>query len=266
MDYAGPDRGSMTRFFFLTLLCGLLTAQQPPSSQTGTTMPHINSTVQNVIAPVWEHDAEGNYVNGLRSDHEALKPISMVILLQGNSTMEPMLLTVSTMGNLIGPMIVGDRDEARVVACDARLGTLQEFTSNPDKIIVAVYPGSTANRMVDAYEEAARMLCSRLPKRRRIILMIGDKYDIGSETRWRDTLSNMQLANVTVYAVDMSWLLNAPTPDVRLDTRQTTTVPMPFSMPATPTTVMQTYGTEGDSATFLPLLLKIDKGAKSIFK
>jgi len=128
-----------------------------------------------VIAPVWVYDAEGNYVNGLRRDQfhlydngkeqninvdEVFEPISMVILLQANSAMEHMLPMMSKIGNLIGPMIIGDRGEAAVVAYDASLRTLQEFTSDPDKITAAVKkvnPGGTANRMVDAYEKAARM-------------------------------------------------------------------------------------------------------------
>jgi hypothetical protein len=31
--------------------------------------------------------------------------------------------------------------------------------------------------------------------------MVGEKYDMGSEARERETLINMQLANITVYAV-----------------------------------------------------------------
>jgi len=247
-------------------------------------MPRINSTLQNAIVPACVYDDEGNYGNGVRSDQfhlcdnnkgqiikwdEVFEPILMVISPQANSAVEHMLPTVSEIGNLIGPMIPSDRGEAAVVACGARLRTLQEFTSDPDRVAAAVYAGSTANYMVDACDAAARMPCSRLPPRRRIILMIGEQYDIASEARKLETRIEMQLANITVYAVDRSWLLNnlnAPTPDVWPDPRQTATVLMPFNMPATPTTVMQAYGTEGDSVAFLPLLQKIDKAAKSILK
>jgi len=277
----------MIRFLLLTFFCGWLEAQQPPLAQPDGTLPKLSITVQNVIAPVWVYDEKGGYVNGLRPDQfhlydngkeqnlkvdEAYEPISMVILLQANAAVEHMLPAVAKIGNMIGPLIIGDRGEAAVVAYDHRLRTLQEFTSDPDKISAAVkkiYPGSSSNRVVDAYEEATRMLRTRPPVRHRMILMIGEKRDIGSEARGRETLINMQLANITVYSVDMSRLLNilnAPTPDIRPDTRQTTGVPMPSGVPATPTTVMQTYGTDGNSLQFMPLLIEIYKDAKSIFK
>jgi hypothetical protein len=40
---------------------------------------------------------------------------------------------------------------------------------------------------------------------------------------------------------------------------------MPSGVPATPNTVMQTKGTEGGSAQFVPLMVEIFKDAKSIF-
>ncbi len=40
---------------------------------------------------------------------------------------------------------------------------------------------------------------------------------------------------------------------------------MPSGVPATPTTVMQTYGTEGGRAEFVPLLVEIFKDVKAIF-
>ena len=42
--------------------------------------------------------------------------------------------------------------------------------------------------------------------------------------------------------------------------------PMPSNVPATPTTVMQMSGGQGDSAEFMPLLLEIYRDAKAIFK
>jgi VWFA-related protein len=282
----------MFRFLLPALLAGALLAQntsQPPApaATPEDANQRISVTVQNVVAPTWVYDAKGNYVNGLRADQfhlfdngkeqnikldETFEPISMVIMIQANSAVQNMLPTVSKIGSMISPLILGDRGEAAVVAYDSRIRTLQEFTSDPDKITMAVkkiQPGSTANRLVDAYEEATRMLRTRPSSRRRIILMIGEKRDIGSAARGRETLINMQLANITLYSVDMSRLLNtlnAPTPDVRPDTRQTTTVTLPPLMPSTPTTVMQTYGTNGASADFVPLLVEIYRDAKSIFK
>jgi hypothetical protein len=45
-----------------------------------------------------------------------------------------------------------------------------------------------------------------------------------------------------------------------------TAMPMPSNTPATPTTVMQAYGTQGDSAQFMPMLIEIYRDVKAIFK
>ena len=49
-------------------------------------------------------------------------------------------------GNLIAPLMIGDQGEAAVIAYDSRIRTLQDFTSDPDKITKAGQedlPGST---------------------------------------------------------------------------------------------------------------------------
>jgi VWFA-related protein len=257
---------------------------QQPVEDTGMT---IGITVQQVTAPVLVYDADGNYVNGLRPGQfhlfdnskeqdirvdEAFQPISMVILIQANSAVEHLLPTINHIGNLMQPLVLGERGEAAVVAFDSRIRTLQDFTSDGDKITQAVkkiQPGSMSSHLIDGVEAADRMLASRPQSRRRVLLEICENRDMGSEARARETLIKLQLHNIVVYSVDISRLLanlNGPTPWPRPDNRPPAMNPMPSNMPATPTTVMQTYGTEGDSAQFMPLLLEIYRDTKAIFK
>ena len=282
----------MLRLSIAMLLAGTLLAQEPaknpdnpPPEEPG--MPPIVVTTTNVLAPVLVYDRNGNFVNGLRPDQfhvmdndkeqnirvdVAYTPISMVILVQANSAVEKMLPAINKIGNEIQPIILGSQGEAAVIAFDHRVRTMQDFTSDPDKITEAVRkitPGSSSSHMVDAAEEAIRMLTHRPPSRRRIILLIGETRDVGSEARGRETLISMQLANIAFYAVDMSRIiekLTAPPPVPTPDRLPPAMYPMPSNVPATPNTVMQTYGTQGDSAEFLPLLIEIYHDAKAIFK
>jgi len=60
--------------------------------------------------------------------------------------------------------LIGDQGEAALIAYDARIRVLQDFTSDPDKItqqVKKIYPGSTSNRLVDAVVEGTRMLTTR---------------------------------------------------------------------------------------------------------
>lgn len=282
----------MLRSVLVMLLAGTLLAQapakDPPPAQEQGTVPTIGRVeLLNVLAPVLVYDRDGNFVNGLQPDQfhlwdndkeqnihvdVAFQPISMVILVQANEAVEKMLPAINKIGNLIQPLILGNQGEAAVVAFDHRIRTLQDFTSDGDKITQAVrkiQPGSSSSHMIDATEEAIRMLQHRPKNRRRIILLVGETRDIGSEARGRETLISMQLSNISFYAVDMSRLiekLTAPPPMPRPDPLPPAMYPMPSNVPATPNTVMQTYGTQGDSAQFVPLLIEIYRDAKAIFK
>jgi hypothetical protein len=60
--------------------------------------------------------------------------------------------------------------------------------------------------------------------------------------------------------------LTAPQEVPRPDPLPPAMYPMPSGVPATPNTIMQAYGTQGDSAQFVPLLIEIYRDAKAIFK
>jgi VWFA-related protein len=263
-------------------------AQQPaPPPQPQQPEVTIRTTVENVVTPVLVFDHEGNYVNGLQPQQfhlydngkeqniqvdVAFQPISLVIAVQANAHVEKLLPAISTIGTMISPLILGDQGEAAVIAYDSRIRTLQEFTSDPEKVTTAVkkiYPGSTSNRMVDAVAAATQMLRSRPVNRRRIILLIGETRDLGSETRGREALLDLQFANVAFYSIDMSRLLSTLTaeqPRPRPDNLPPAMYPVPPGVAATPNSVMQTFGTQGSSAQFIPLLVEIYKDAKAIFK
>jgi VWFA-related protein len=281
------------RIFFLSLVCTLLIAQQstPPQDQKQPEQPmaRITTTVRNVVANAVVFDREDNYVSGVRPDQfrlfdnnkeqnilveENYVPVSMVIAIQCNGEVDKILPQVNHIGNLISPLLLGQQGEAAVVAFDSRVRTMQEFTSDPDKISQAVkkiQSGSMSAHLVDAIDEGIRMLRNRdaSGKRRRIILLIGESRDQGSSGKGRETLIELQMRNVTVYWLPMSRLvskLTAPVPYPRPNNNPPAMTTLPMGIPSTPTTVMQSGVNEGDSATFLPLLLEIYRDAKAIFK
>jgi VWFA-related protein len=263
------------------LLCFAIAAQetQPPP-------PAFRTTVDVVVAPVTVLDEAGGFVNGLQphqfhlydngkeqniSVDVSYQPISLVIAIQANAGAETALAPIRKIGSLIEPLVIGEQGEAAVVKFDHRIETLQEFTNDSAKVgeaLKKIKPGSTSSRMVDAVMTGVRMLRSRPQNRRRILLLISETRDYGSEGRAREALIEAQLSNVTIYAADMSRFLNTltakPQPP-RPDPRPPAMTPLPPNVPATPTTVIQTTG-RGARAEFLPLLLEIYRDVKAIFK
>lgn len=264
--------------------------QTPPAQSAPQEPMKIVVSAERVVAPVVVFDQRGNTISGIRADEfhlydndkeqnisvdESFVPISMVVAIQSNAEVEKILPQVNKIGNLVKPLLIGDLGEAAVVSFDSHVKVQQDFTSDPDKITKAVqriYAGGEFAHLNDAVDESIRMLRNRGSahgaNRRLILLLISETRDQGSSASARETLIELQLRSVQVYQVTMSRLLGKLTaaPDVRYDTQVPAMVPMPSGVAATPNSVMQAYGTEGGSATFLPLLMEIYRDAKAIFK
>src|SRR5579872_2750941 len=148
-----PHSEGKMRILFVTLACGLLLAQQQSTPPPERLPQPIITTVTNVVTPAVVFDRDDNYVSGIRADQfhlfdngkeqnihvdETFIPISMVIAIQCNGEVDKILPQVNRIGNLIGPLLLGQQGEAAVVAFDSRVRTLQDFTSDPDKITTAI--------------------------------------------------------------------------------------------------------------------------------
>jgi VWFA-related protein len=293
------------KFLLLTLLCGslvfLLMAQQPAAKQAAPAkqppqdlletnpIPNYKVTLQQVVAPVLVYDKKHNYVNGLQQDQFRLfdnekeqnltsvdvtyTPISMVVAVQANAEADKILPKVNGIGAMLEPIILGDQGEAAVIAYDHRVRLLQPFTSDTDditKAIKGIHAGSTSSRLIDAVEQSVYLLRNKPKQRRRVLLVIGEGRDGGSQARPRETLENLQLANIAVYFVDMSHIigkLTTPPPDPRPAAQPPAAMgPLGGGHPSTPTTEDQTFGTDGYSADAFPLMVEIFRDVKNIFK
>ncbi|HLN02761.1 MAG TPA: VWA domain-containing protein [Bryobacteraceae bacterium] len=283
-------RTGLIAFMLLTaawLAAGQTPAQQPaPETPEATADQPFRITTHLVQAPVTVIDKHSDsYVDGLQPQDFKLfdngkeqnihvdvtfQPISMVIAVQASDQVEGILPKINRIGSMIEPVLIGEQGEAAVMAFDHRFRTLQDFTSDPNKIEAAIKkitPGSRSSRLIDACTEAVRMLRSRPGNRRRILLVIAEVRDKGSEGKVRDALLDIQMNNVDVYSVDISRMmagLTAPGPIPRPDNNPPAMTPLP-NEPSTPTTVWQATGGQGNSVQFVPMLVEIFKDTKAIF-
>ncbi len=269
----------------LCLLVGLAAAQET-ETQTAEDV-KFRTTVNFVAAPVTVVDKNGAYVNGLEPNQFRLwdngkeqdirvdvsfQPISLVVAVQSNAAVESVLPQVQKIGGLIQPLIIGDQGQAALIAFDHRIRVVQEFTSNADQFTDAlkkIRPGSTSSRMIDAVILATRMLRRQPKERRRVLLLVSETRDISSEGRIRDALLDLELANVSVYTVNISRAITTltqraqpPRPNPQLPSAR----PMPAGVPATPTSVAQSDPTQGGAGNVVPLLIEIFRDVKAIFR
>lgn len=236
---------------------GTLAAQDDVVLRTGTTV---------VIAPTTVIEkSTGNYVGDLQAGDFVLLdnnkpqkvevdvsyiPISLVVCIQKSASTEKVLPSIMRVGSLLEGVITGEQGDIAIMAFDHRLELLQDFTQDGQKVkdaLAKLRPGSNTSRMNDAMMEAARMLVrhDRQGRRRRIVLLIGETQDRGSEVKVRQVLDQLEFSNTIVYPVNMSRWLNklgerppAPVPD-RLPVAAR---PLPPGAAATPTTIQQNTG------------------------
>src|SRR5207245_10024904 len=107
-----------------------------------------------------------------------------------------------------------------------------------------ITPGSSTSPVIDAIDEGGRMLRRRPDNRRRVLLLISETRDYGSEGKMRTALLDAQFANVIVYTVNVSRMIatltNKPYPGPGpLAGLPASAQPMPSNVPDTPTTAMQ---------------------------
>jgi VWFA-related protein len=287
------------RSILATLLCvatlPLVTPAQQVSvqgaseNQPAAQQPRFIGEVKEVLVPVTVTDRDGNPVNGLQSHQFHLtdndkdqdihvdisyQPISLVVAIQANQGVESILPEVRRIPELLSQFVVGDQGKAAVLAFDHRLQVLQPFTDDSTKIDVAIkkiHAGSSTSRLIDAIGESVRMLSHEPKNNRRVVLLISETRDLGSEGKKREVLFSAEINNVEVYAVDMSRFVEVisgksrkvPRPDP-MPTTQRQGV-LPSFVPATPTSVSATFGQNGQRAEFIPLFKEILKDVRDVF-
>jgi VWFA-related protein len=183
-------------------------------------------------------------------------PVSLVVVVETSSRIAPILPHIRKTGILISQTVMGPTGEGAVISYNDEVKVLQGFSSSPDameRTMAGLKEGYSGAKLFDAMSKAVELLRSR-PEvsatdlgKRRVMLVIGEAHDKGSEDKLGEVLRRAQLANVTIYTVGISGL--------RADlTKKPNPEPVPratpdgiFGMPGPPGTV-QTPSTDSTAA------------------
>ena len=235
-------------------------------------MPKVKVQVALVNTPVTVRDARGEMVHDLEArdfqiaDNGVTQqishfdmggdPISLVILMETSSRIEALLPQVRKTGILFTQTVMGPSGEAAVVGFNDSVDKLQDFTTNADLIentIAHLGEGTSGSKLYDAMAVGVEMLSGRpeatadKPGRRRVLMILSEATDAGSDAKLGEVLRNAQLANVTIYSVGLSTTraeLQAKPKDTRPQLTPPGTFPLPPQpgTPQTPTSETNRYG------------------------
>jgi VWFA-related protein len=199
--------------------------QAPPGTQA-----KVKVQVSLVNMPVTVLNAKGDMVHDLEATDFRITdngveqkilhfdlggdPVSVVILIETSSRIDPLLPQVRKTGILFTQTVMGPEGEAAVVGFNDAVDKLQDFTSDGDsieKVVTQLQSGTSGSRLYDAMAVGVDMLSGRKPQptaenpgRRRLLLIISESVDVGSEAKLGEVLRKAQLANVTIYSVGLS--------------------------------------------------------------
>lgn len=228
-------------------LCTLAAAQAPQGPQTpvpGTQIQHaperaqtkLVSRVTLVNTPVTVRDSKGQMVTTLVAKDfrvtdqgvpQAIShfdvggdPISLVVLYESSSRVEPLLPALQKTGILVTETVLGPTGEAAILGFNDSVDHLLDFTSNADQIqktVAHLKLGTSGAKLFDAMAAGVEMLSTRRQAsaataetnkggegHRRVLLVISEARDDGSDAKLGEVLRKAQLANVTIYSVGLS--------------------------------------------------------------
>lgn len=168
-----------------------------------------------VVAPTSVTDHAGNFVNGLTAadfqlydngvpqqiyDDDFL-PISLGIAIQGDLKKQ-VLERVHDLGPLLGALVVGVGGEAAIFCFNGKLEIVQNFTPDLGRLTrtlrrLQYSPGP--GHVIDATLDAMRLLDQRAVVRRRILLLVSESRDSGSDKSLDDALKDVPMSNTLIF-------------------------------------------------------------------
>jgi VWFA-related protein len=242
---------------------GVQPEKQPPGAQKSS----IRVRVNEVTAPVTVCDQTGEmvfnlaqkdfhvYDNGAEQKIEHFDlgddPLSVVLVVETSSRIEALLPAVRKTGIVFSQTVMARTAEAAVIGFDDTVDLLDKFSTDSESIEGAIdhlRMGTSGSRLYDAMARGVSLLAERPTARRRILVVLAEAQDNGSENKLGEVLRQAQLRNVTIYSIGLSStaaaLRSKPdlTPPVQLGPPGTFPVPAPNGLPQTPEIEQQMQG------------------------
>jgi VWFA-related protein len=143
-------------------------------------------------------------------------PIALVVAVQSSGISAAVIEKARKIGVMMRPMVIGERGAAALLSFDQRVNWLQDFTNDEDvlddafsKLQPFTRPGEDkAACLLDAVYESIERLRA-IPNARRVLLLISESRDRGSEATLEAATVAAQTEGVAIYALNYSALKTA---------------------------------------------------------
>jgi VWFA-related protein len=174
-------------------------------------------------------------------------PISLVVIVETSDRMDSFLPQLRKAGILFTEQVMGPEAEAAVIGFDDEIHKLQDFTRSHDAVQAAftgLKTGDSGQHLFDAMAAGVEMLSGRgKPTKessitgRRVMLVMAEALDKGSDSHLGEVLRRAQLENVTIFSIGLSTTRSELHSQERQNAPVPITPPGTYGMPGPPGTV-----------------------------
>ncbi|MBL8228803.1 MAG: VWA domain-containing protein [Bryobacterales bacterium] len=197
----------------LPFACALLAAQPTPD---------FRATGKVVFTPIAVSDAKGQPVHGLQAadfllyDNSVLRtiqleeeflPLALAVVVQNNIPVGKAIQKIQKTASIIPPLVAGDRGSVALITYSHSPFLALPPTSDANAIVSA-FRGieliGNGKAMLDAVAMGMDVLVAQSPRRRRVLLILGETRDEGSAAKIEDVVVRAQREKVTIYAATYS--------------------------------------------------------------
>lgn len=191
-------------------------------------------------------------------------PLSIVLLIETSLHVEPMYPAIRGLGAVFTEAVMGTTSEAAVLTFDSTVDTRLKFTTDPDDVentVKHVPAGSDEALLYDGMSRAVEMLEARPAVRRKILVVVSEAQDSGSEAKLGEVLRRAQLANVMIYSIGLSTAMA----DLRGEPKRKT-IPQigpPDKDPSPPHSVIEAANAPIQGLDLMPLVIWLVKTGKN---
>ena len=207
------------------LLCGGALAQE--------TTFHSESNV--VMIPALVKSAKGEVVYGLGAkdfvveDDGVEQPVRLddvtegsqiylVVAIQRGRRANYEFPRIRGLSAMLDPLLESGAGRIAIVEFDSQVELVQDFSGNSERVagnLKSLQAGDGGAAIVDAVDFSVKLLQKSPPQRQRVLLLISETRDHGSQTKVADVVAEIGQSSAAVYALAFS-----PTRSNMLDTMQ----------------------------------------------
>jgi VWFA-related protein len=134
-------------------------------------------------------------------------PLAVALVIETSSRIQPIAPAIHRMNSIFTEAVMALNGEAAVITYDSGIGVHQLFTTDHDavgKAISDVKFEVSQRKLYDGMAKAVDLLRDQPSTYRRIMLVLGESEDDGSDATLGEVVRNSSNANISIYAVGTS--------------------------------------------------------------